>query len=163
MLFEQFYVVVDFGGVDYVGYVVLVVWVLLGDVFYYFWVEVVQVWNFVFVQWQEYIGFDLVFEEVQCWYYYVVVVVIGQQFGFDYFIVVEYIVGYFDFGFFFKVWNGVFGDVIVVVVDVQYFGVFLFVVVIGVEQGYGNVEGEDLQFYWIFYRLGVRWGNWLDW
>src|SRR5690606_19203500 len=87
-------------------------------------------------------------EEVQRRHHHVVAAVAGQQLGFHHFVTVEHIVGDLDPALLFERRDGVFGDVIAVVVDVEDLAVLRGAVATtatGGKQGGGKAEGQGAQ------------------
>ncbi|KAG1082927.1 hypothetical protein G6F40_014945 [Rhizopus arrhizus] len=108
------------------------------------------------VQRQEHPGLDLAPEEVQGRHHHVVAAVAGQQLGLDHLIAVEHIVGHLDPALLLEVGDGVLGDVIAVVVDVQDLAVLraTFATAAGGEHGGGQAEREDTQLHRVLQNAG---------
>ncbi|MNN13540.1 hypothetical protein D3C81_1265760 [compost metagenome] len=146
-LLQHVHVVADAGGADHVRHTVLVARILGGDTLHHRRVEVGQVRDLRLVQRQEHTGLDLPTEEVQRRHHHVVAAVAGQQLGLDHLVTVEHIVGDLDPALLLEVRDGVFGDVVAVVVDVQDLAVLSAAVAAatGGKHGGGQAEREDTQ------------------
>src|SRR5690606_32651745 len=140
------------GGADHVRHAVLVVRVLPGNPHHHRRVQVGQVRDLALVQRQEHAGLDLPAEEVQRRHHDVVTAVAGQQLGLDHLVTVEHVVGDLDAGRLLEVGDGVLGDVVRVVVDVEDLGLATIggrtcrvLATAGGKQGKGDTGGEDVQ------------------
>ncbi len=155
-LLQHVHVVADAGGADHVRHAVLVARVLGSDALHHRRIEVGQVRDLALVQRQEHTGLDLATEEVQGRHHHVIAAVAGQQFGLDHLVTVEHIVGHLDPALLLEGRNGVLGDVIAVVVDVQDLAVLRAAVATaaGGEHGGGQAEREDTQLHRVLQNAG---------
>lgn len=153
-------VVADAGGTDHVRYAIGVAGVLRGDAAHDVRVEIGQVRNLAFIQRQEHAGLDLAAKEVERGHHHVVVAATGEQFGFHHFVAVEHVVGDLDAGALFERGDGVFGDVVGVVVDVEHLGLCIGLArgataATAGQQGDGQGQGEQSQ-----RHVGLRAARW---
>lgn len=155
-LLQHLHVVADAGGADHVRHAVLVARVLGGDALHHRRIEIGQVRDLALVQRQEHTGLDLATEEVQGRHHHVVAAVAGQQLGLDHLIAVEHIVGHLDAALLLEGRDGVLGDVIAVVVDVQDLAVLRAAIATatGGEHGGGQAEREDTQLHRVLQNAG---------
>jgi len=113
-------VVADADGAPHVGNRVLVARIARVQRLEQALVEVFPVRQLGFVQLLEHSGLDLLGEERVGRHHHVVAGATGEQLGFQHFVAVEDVVDDLDAGFLGEVLQGVFGDVVGPVVDVQY-------------------------------------------
>ncbi len=144
------HVVADAAGAPQVRHGVLVSRVLLLDALEHGRVEVLQVGDLALVQRQEHAGLDLPAEEAQRGDHHVVAAAAGQQLGLDHLVAVEHVVGHRDAGGLLELGDGVLGDVVGPVVDVERLGGracggLLVLAATGGQGGGGQHDGEGLE------------------